>query len=88
MAKSTFLGGLAMSKTIPSKTRSMLKPAEVAELMGVDAKTVSRWAKEGRLRAIRTPGGHRRFYRSDIENYLKQADTAYEQATKGNIPTY
>lgn len=43
------------------KNTDLLTPGEVAELLRVDVKTVARWAKEGRLAAIRTPGGHRRY---------------------------
>lgn len=39
----------------------LLTPGEVAELLRVDVKTVSRWAQSGQLDAIRTPGGHRRY---------------------------
>lgn len=35
--------------------------AQVADLYGVDPKTVTRWAKQGKLQCIRTPGGHRRY---------------------------
>lgn len=35
-----------------------LRIAEVAEVFGVDRKTVSRWARSGKLPAVRTPGGH------------------------------
>lgn len=41
--------------------RHLLTPGEVAELFGVDPKTVTRWARTGRLPAVRTLGGHRRF---------------------------
>lgn len=36
----------------------------------VDPKTVSRWAKAGRISAIRTPGGHRRFRTSEVRALL------------------
>lgn len=39
----------------------LMTPAEVAAALRVDVKTVARWAKMGRLNAIRTPGGHRRY---------------------------
>ena len=39
----------------------LLTPGEVAATFAVDPKTVTRWAKAGRLSSIRTPGGHRRF---------------------------
>lgn len=48
----------------------MLTPAQVAHAFDVDAKTVTRWAGEGRLTWIRTPGGHRR-YSSEQIDYLK-----------------
>jgi excisionase family DNA binding protein len=35
-----------------------LKPAEVAAVLRVDARTVKRWAQDGKLPAFRTPGGH------------------------------
>jgi excisionase family DNA binding protein len=32
----------------------------------VDRKTVTRWAADGKLPSIRTPGGHRRYKASDV----------------------
>lgn len=49
----------------------LLTPAEVASLFRVDPKTVTRWAKSGKLTAIRTLGGHRRYRQSEVENLLK-----------------
>ena len=39
----------------------LLLPQEVADVFRVDPKTVTRWAAAGRMEAIRTDGGHRRF---------------------------
>ena len=36
----------------------------------VDPKTVTRWAKAGRLSAIRTLGGHRRYRESEVRELL------------------
>ena len=44
----------------------LLTPAEVAAILFVDPKTVTRWARAGKLDAIRTPGGHRRYLKSDV----------------------
>jgi excisionase family DNA binding protein len=44
----------------------LLTPAEVAGLFGVDPRTVTRWATSGRLTPVRTPGGHRRYRRSEV----------------------
>ena len=44
--------------TVPTAPNDLLTPAEVAALLYVDPKTVSRWAMAGKIRSIRTPGGH------------------------------
>lgn len=45
---------------------ALLTPAEVAALFRVDPKTVTRWAKAGKLTAVRTLGGHRRYHESEV----------------------
>ena len=54
-----------------SKQETLLTPAEVAALFRVDPKTVTRWAKAGKLTAIRTLGGHRRYRQSEVAKLLK-----------------
>jgi excisionase family DNA binding protein len=48
----------------------LLTPSEVAKLFRVDPKTVTRWAKSGRLTSIRTLGGHRRYKDSEVRALL------------------
>ena len=48
----------------------LLTPAEVASLFRVDPKTVTRWAKAGKLTSIRTLGGHRRYRESEVRDLL------------------
>lgn len=48
----------------------LLTPAEVAALFGVDTQTVIRWARAGRLTAVRTLGGHRRFSEREVRSLL------------------
>ncbi len=48
----------------------LLTPAEVAARFRVDPKTVTRWAKAGKLSSIRTLGGHRRYRATEIEALL------------------
>ena len=57
-------------------TGTLLSPAEVAALFRVDPKTVTRWAKAGKLTALRTLGGHRRYRESEVRNLLGRADPA------------
>jgi excisionase family DNA binding protein len=54
-----------------SNQENLLTPAEVAALFRVDPKTVTRWAKAGKLTSIRTLGGHRRYKESEVKNLLK-----------------
>jgi excisionase family DNA binding protein len=53
------------SKTAPELPR-YLRAAEVADLLQVSPKTVSRWAKEGKLPFLKTLGGHRRYPAAEI----------------------
>lgn len=49
----------------------MLLSQEVAALFGVNPKTVTRWAKRGKLHSIVTPGGtHRRYSESEVRELL------------------
>ena len=52
-------------------TDRLLTPGEVASLFRVDVKTVGRWANQGWIGSIRTPGGHRRFHESEVRDRLK-----------------
>ena len=49
----------------------LLTPSEVATLFRVDPKTVTRWAKAGKLTSIRTLGGHRRYRESEVRSLLE-----------------
>ncbi|TDD86419.1 BldC family transcriptional regulator [Actinomadura rubrisoli] len=44
----------------------LLSPGDVANIFRVDPKTVTRWANDGKLSSIRTPGGVRRFSRQQV----------------------
>jgi len=57
---------------------NLLTPAEVAALLRVDPKTVTRWAKAGKLNSIRTLGGHRRYRESEVRALLERANMAAE----------
>lgn len=59
-----------------------LTTQEVARLFAVNPATVTRWADRGVLACFRTPGGHRRFRRQDVEQLRDTAmrPTARAQA--------
>ena len=61
-----------------SQPEQLLTPSEVAAMFRVNPKTVTRWARAGKISAIRTLGGHRRFRASEIQKFLDQVDEATE----------
>jgi len=61
----------------------LLTPGEVAALFRVDPKTVTRWATAGRIGSIRTPGGHRRFRESEVNQLLAELTTDADTSHRG-----
>ena len=51
----------------------LMTPAEVAAMFHVDPKTVTRWARAGKLTSIRTLGGHRRYRALEVQALLDGA---------------
>jgi excisionase family DNA binding protein len=47
--------------------QAYLRAAQAAALLHVSPKTISRWARDGKLGHVVTLGGHRRYLRDDIE---------------------
>jgi excisionase family DNA binding protein len=68
-------GGRGDAPALPEPER-LLTPAEVAAMFRVDPKTVTRWARDGRLTAVRTLGGHRRYLESEVLALLRAARSA------------
>jgi excisionase family DNA binding protein len=52
----------------------LLTPSEVAAMFRVNPKTVTRWHRTGKVSAIRTLGGHRRFRASEIRRLLAEGE--------------
>ncbi len=57
-------------KVSSDSSEKLLTPSEVAAMFRVDPKTVTRWAKAGKLSSIRTLGGHRRYRESEIRELI------------------
>jgi len=58
------------------EAEALLTPAEVAAIFRVDPKTVTRWAKSGKLTCLRTLGGHRRYIESEVRELLGRPSIA------------
>ena len=62
---------------------ALMTPAEVASLFRVDPKTVTRWAEAGKLTAVRTLGGHRRYRENEVQYLLLSSSTSGAAAYVG-----
>ena len=69
----------------PTSQENLLTPSEVAALFRVDPKTVTRWAKAGKLTSIKTLGGHRRYKESEVKSLLKSISPDTPNSTNNNL---
>lgn len=52
-------------------TRDVLSTKEAAEICKVALSTIVYWFDKGLIEGYRTPGGHRRIFRSDLEKFMR-----------------
>lgn len=60
----------ADTPALPAGIPMLLTPEEVGRLHRVDSKTVTRWAKAGKVTSIMTVGGHRRFQSAQFADVI------------------
>lgn len=65
-----------------SDQNDWLELADAARFLGVHFTTLRRWANNGKIPCMRTPGGRRRFLRADLERFLTDA----RGSTAGKAP--
>lgn len=53
----------------------MLRTGDVAAMFQVSERTVSEWARRGRIPSVRTPGGHRRYPADELHRLLAERDS-------------
>jgi excisionase family DNA binding protein len=74
---------------VPPGKPAFLSRREVADLFGVSVSTVTRWARQGLLKTLRTPGGHYRFPAEETRRAAARAtleetrDPANPQGVRG-----
>jgi excisionase family DNA binding protein len=56
------------------QAESLMSPAQVAVLFRVHPNTVTQWERAGKLTAVRTAGGHRRFREAEVRALLRGGD--------------
>lgn len=61
-----------------------LTTREVANLLGASVRTIQLWVEDGRLKAWKTPGGHRRVLRTSVEEMM----ASRQRVSLGNLRKY
>ncbi len=51
----------------------LIKPSEAARLLGLSYPTLKQWIYRGKVRTVRTAGGHHRIPRAELDRYLHVA---------------
>ncbi len=75
---------MAINTTIESRWMSL---GAVSRALGINEATLRQWADRGRLPVYRTPGGHRRFLREDVEALVRErSNGAAAASANGHDP--
>jgi excisionase family DNA binding protein len=71
---------------MPSPSPELLSLSDAAALLGVHPATLRRWADQGDVLVMVTPGGHRRFPRTEIERLMGvEAHAEDEEQLAGHL---
>jgi excisionase family DNA binding protein len=65
-----------------SSESDWLTLGQAAKYLGVAQSTIRKWSDGGRLLAFYTPGGHRRYRRSDLDTFLAQSGSGSPPRTR------
>ena len=61
------------TRLAPSGEPDWLTLGRAAKYLGVAQSTIRKWSDQGRVPAFYTPGGHRRYRRGDLDNFLERS---------------
>lgn len=53
-----------------AEASELMTPSETQKALRVGATTLARWARNGDIPSVELPGGHRRYWRTDIDAIL------------------
>jgi excisionase family DNA binding protein len=61
------------ARRAPGSEPDWLTLGQAAKFLGVAQSTIRKWSDQGRVPAFYTPGGHRRYRRRDLEQFLERS---------------
>lgn len=62
-----------------------LKPKDAAEMIGVSYPTIKQWIYDGKIKSVKTPGGHHRIPESEIERLSGNKADRSAKRTGGSV---
>ena len=65
-----------------AKVDVLLKPREAAAALGVSYPAIKQWILAGKLKTVKTPGGHHRVPQSVLSPMMKSTSTASEKISR------
>ncbi|MEK6274869.1 MAG: response regulator [Actinomycetota bacterium] len=68
---------------VPANEPDWLTLGQAAKYLGMAQSTIRKWSDNGRLPAFYTPGGHRRYRRSDLDHFLERGGSAAPRRGEG-----
>jgi molybdopterin-binding protein len=72
-----------------AKSQNLIKPRDAAQVLGISYPTLKQWIYHGKLRTVKTAGGHHRVPESEIDRYLsrtlRRADVSERRKTFRSI---
>src|SRR6266568_7140422 len=68
---------------VPANEPDWLTLGQAAKYLGIAQSTIRKWSDNGRLATFYTPGGHRRYRRSDLDHFLERGASAAPRRGEG-----
>ena len=68
---------------VPDTEPDWLTLGQAAKYLGMAQSTIRKWSDSGRLPAFYTPGGHRRYRRSDLDLFLERGGSSVPRRSEG-----
>jgi excisionase family DNA binding protein len=62
-----------LGRRAPTNEPDWLTLGQAAKYLGVAQSTIRKWSDQGRVPAFYTPGGHRRYRRADLDQFLERS---------------
>ncbi len=74
-----------MPTTTATRESALITVQQASEMLGVHPSTLRAWVKRGKLKAVRTAGGHRRFSARDVRAFAERQDSGHDSAQDAQL---